>query len=240
MKIAVVSDVHGNWTALEAVLEDLETVGADLVVHGGDLAGSGSRPADVLECIADLGWPGVVGNVDELVWAPERLTEIAARQPERQALWSAVTDLAEDTREALGETWSRWLQRLPATWCGHGLTVVHASPDDLSNAPPPAADDGDLERTYGPLRTALVVYGHIHQPFIRRLTGLVVANSGSVSLSYDGDPRASYLVIDRGRPAIRRVEYDIETEVREMAERGCPHVPWLGAMLRAARFVAPG
>ena len=71
----MVSDVHGNWTALEAVIADLESLSVDLVVHAGDLAGSGSRPLDVIELVADLGWPGVVGNVDELVWTPGKTAD---------------------------------------------------------------------------------------------------------------------------------------------------------------------
>lgn len=81
MQIGVVSDVHGSLHALEAVVADLKNQSPDLVVHGGDLAVNGSRPAEVIDLVADLGWPGVVGNTDEMLWAPERLTEQEARAP---------------------------------------------------------------------------------------------------------------------------------------------------------------
>lgn len=68
MKVAIVSDVHGNFSALEAVISDLEALQPDLVVHGGDLALNGPRPAECIDRIRELGWPGVVGNTDQALW----------------------------------------------------------------------------------------------------------------------------------------------------------------------------
>lgn len=62
MRIAIVSDIHDNLTAFEAVLADLRAVSPDLILHGGDLVLGGSHPAQVVDCIRDLGWPGVFGN----------------------------------------------------------------------------------------------------------------------------------------------------------------------------------
>ena len=80
-----------------------------------------------------------------------------------------------------------------------------------------------------------VIYGHIHKPFVR---GGVI-NTGSVSLSYDGDPRASYLLIDDGVPSIRRVEYDVAKESKALVDRGVPHAEWIAAMLAAGCFIMP-
>ena len=71
MRIAVVSDIHGNRTAFKAVLADLRETSPDLILHGGDLADGGSSPAQVVDRIRDLGWQGVAGNADELLWRPE-------------------------------------------------------------------------------------------------------------------------------------------------------------------------
>jgi putative phosphoesterase len=239
MRVAVVSDIHGNLTALETVVADLHAVGADLVVHGGDLVGSGSRPAEVIDLIRDLKWPGVVGNTDEMLWAPERLTEVL-KSPQLHALRDTLlNEIVPSTRTAIGAERLAWLRALPLTWSGDGLTVLHASPGDLWRAPMSDAPDEELERTYGQLGGRSVVYGHIHRPYVRGLRAIGVANSGSVSLSYDGDPRASYAVVDGGRISIRRVTYDIEEEVRRLAEGRYPQAGWLAQILRTGSYVPP-
>ena len=71
MRIAILSDIHGNLTALDAVLADLRDQKPDQVYHGGDLAAGGCKPAEVIDCIAQEGWEGVVGNTDEMLWTVE-------------------------------------------------------------------------------------------------------------------------------------------------------------------------
>jgi 3',5'-cyclic AMP phosphodiesterase CpdA len=70
MRIAIVSDVHGNLTALDAVVADVRRRAPDVVLHGGDLALMGAQPAEVVDRVRELGWPGVVGNADEALWSP--------------------------------------------------------------------------------------------------------------------------------------------------------------------------
>ena len=65
MRIAIVSDIHGNVTALDAMIRDLQAVGTDLIVHGGDLVGNGSAPAEVIDRVRELKWPGVCERRDE-------------------------------------------------------------------------------------------------------------------------------------------------------------------------------
>ena len=81
MRIAVVSDIHGNRTAFEAILADLRKTSPDLVFHGGDLTDSGSSPVEIVDHIRDLGWQGVVGNTDEMLFRPDSLTEFAKQSP---------------------------------------------------------------------------------------------------------------------------------------------------------------
>jgi predicted phosphodiesterase len=80
----------------------------------------------------------------------------------------------------------------------------------------------------------IAVYGHIHRSYIRTLAGLTVINTGSVSLPYDGDPRASYLLLDDSKPTIRRVEYDIDKEIKALYASGLPHADWIAKSLRTA------
>ena len=136
MRIAVISDVHGNMTALEAVVADLKTVGADLVVHGGDLAANGSRPDQVIDSIQAFGWRGVRGNTDEMRWRPELYEESLRKHPPRRGLRQVLfSECAPATRELVGDARLDWLRTQPTQWQGNGVAVMHASPGDLWRAP---------------------------------------------------------------------------------------------------------
>src|ERR1700757_616244 len=113
MRIAIVSDIHGNRTAFEAVLEDLRETAPDLILHGGDLADAGASPTEIVDRIRDLGWQGVVGNTDEMLFRPESLTEFASQSPHLEALFTMIEEVAMATREALGEARLEWLRGLP-------------------------------------------------------------------------------------------------------------------------------
>jgi putative phosphoesterase len=240
MRIAVVSDIHGNLTALEAVLRDLRSTRPDLVVHAGDLVANGSSPAEVIDIVRDLNWPGVYGNTDEMLWRPERLQELAAKTPERHGLRRVLFQfMAPATLSAIGTDRLNWLRNLPARWSESDLSVVHAAPNDLWRAPLATATDDHFVDTYASLGTRFVVYGHIHHAHVRRLPTFTVANAGSLSLSYDGDPRAAYVVVNDGDILIRRVSYDVEREVARLGDFGYPFAAWLGEILRTGRYVPP-
>ena len=239
MKVAIVSDIHGNRRAFQAVVADLRQVAPDLVLHGGDLAYGGAHAADIIDQVRALGWPGVRGNTDEMLWAPESLAEFAATTPKLGPLLAIIQEMIPPTLASIGEERLRWLEGLPHQYSGEGFSLVHASPDDLWRAPMPNASDDELQSTYASLRAQIVVYGHIHRPYIRRLPGMTVANTGSVSQSYDGDTRASYLVIDGESVTIRRVEYDVESEANELLRSGLPHADWLARILLAGKYCPP-
>ena len=240
MRIAVVSDIHGNLTALEAVLADLRRASPDLILHGGDLAHGGASPAEVVDRIRELGWPGVLGNTDEMLFAPQALTEFAASSsPSFQPLFALIEEMAAWTRHQLGDERIAWLRTLPQTHSHAPIALVHASPGSLWRAPAPEAGDAELEHVYRTLGQPIAVYGHIHRPLVRELAGMTVVNTGSVSLSYDGDPRAAYLLVDEGKPVIRRVAYDIDAEARRIWESGTPHADWLARTLASASFQMP-
>src|SRR5262249_3214561 len=126
---------------------------------------------------------------------------------------------------------------LPAEFREGEVALVHASPTDLWRAPPPDAADAELEATYGPLHAGVTVYCHIHRPYIRTLDGLTVANSGSVGSPFDGDPRASYLLITDGVPEVIRVPYDVEREVGTLMVSGYPDAARIAEMRRVAAFL---
>jgi predicted phosphodiesterase len=239
MRIAIVSDIHGNRTAFEAVLADLRQTSPDLILHGGDLADGGANPTEIVDRIRELGWKGVIGNTDEMLSRPESLEEFASQSPAPPSLWVAVREMAAWTREALGEERIAWLRALPRVHTHGPMALVHASPESPWRAPAPEASDAELESVYGPLAKPIAIYAHIHRPYIRSVSGMVVANTGSVSLSYDGDRRAAYLLLDGSAPAIRRVEYDVNNELSALSACGLPHAEWVRKILESARPQMP-
>jgi predicted phosphodiesterase len=240
MLIAILSDVHGNLTALDAVMADIQRRAPDRVLHGGDLVLMGAQPAQVVDRIRELGWPGVLGNTDELLWRGEEQARQERLAPKlKEQLRLMFQDYAPATRELLGEERVAWLRGLPPEARMGGLAVVHAAPGDLWRAPMPTAGDRELSMAYRPLAAQTAVYGHIHRPFVRPLTEMTVANCGSVGMPWDGDPRASYLLIDEGTPRLIRVAYDVEREAAVMRRSRYPDAARLIEMRRRAGFVRP-
>ena len=234
MRIAIVSDIHGNQTAFEAILSDLRQTSPDLILHGGDLADAGASPVEIVDRIRDLGWKGVVGNTDEMLFKPESLEEFASQSSAPPSLWAVAREMAAATREALGEERLAWLRGLPLTQIHGPMALVHASPDSPWRSPAPEASDAELDSVYRLLGQPIAIYGHIHRSYIRTVSGMIVANTGSVSLSYDGDRRAAYLLLDESKPAIRRVEYDVDSELRALSGCRLPHAEWVAKILASA------
>ena len=101
-----------------------------------------------------------------------------------------------------------------------------------------------MKSVYASLGQPIAVYGHIHQPFVRSVRSangveILVANAGGVSMSYDGDRRASYLLVDGSEPLIRRVEYDLEKELDGLRASGLPHSDWVVRTLLSGFPQAP-
>ena len=239
MRVAVISDIHGNRTAFEAVLADLRDTAPDLILLGGDLADSGSSPVEIVDQIRDLGWPGVMGNTDEMLVRPESLAEFASQSPKMKPLFDVIDGMASFTRSALGEDRISWLGALPQTQTHAPIALVHASPESRWRCPAHNAPDAELDCVFGPLGQKIAVHGHIHRPYVRSINELTVVNTGSVSLSYDGDSRASYLLIDGHTPTIRRVDYHIDREVETLRAAGIPHAGWITRILKTASFAMP-
>jgi putative phosphoesterase len=223
VRVAVVSDIHGNLPALEAVVADLAEIKPDEVVLGGDLALGGPHAPEVVDRLRALGWPSVLGNTDAALSGLEAIPQ-AARG-------GFIPKVAAHTRKLLGEERSAWLTGLPMEWRADDLVVVHAVPGDCWAIVNHDASDATMRETYSVAEAPIVVYGHIHHAFARQLGDLAVVNSGSVSLSLDGDVRASYVIVDGDQIEHRRVDYDLEKVVDDYFSSGYPmadsYVNWL-------------
>lgn len=239
MRIAIVSDIHGNLTAFEAVMADLRQTSPDVIFHGGDLAASGSSPCEIVDRVRELGWPGVVGNADEMLFDPAKLKRFAEESPGFRSFEPMVEEMAEATRAVLGKERLEWLRGLPPVQSSNEFALVHATPGDAWRAPSPEASDEELISAYEMLDRPVAVYAHIHRSFIRHTPRLTIANTGSVSLSYDGDRRAAYLVIDGVSLSMRRVEYDVTRETALLRQSGLPYSDWIARTIESGSFQMP-
>lgn len=210
MRVAVLSDVHGNLPALEAVLADLGT--ADAILACGDLVGFYPDAAEVVERLRALGVEAVRGNHELMILG--RLPV----PPERAGYYAI-----EATRRALSREQLAWLRALPAvlerTWDGVRLEVRHASPwDDLTYLYPDAPSLRRIRLAEG----RWLFLGHTHHPMqLRRGRGWIV-NPGSVGQPRDWDPRSAYGILDTaaGTWTQRRVAYDHRAYQRRLERAG--------------------
>jgi predicted phosphodiesterase len=202
VRIAILSDIHGNLPALEAVLADADTLSPDELWCGGDIGFFGPWASECIARVRAAGWPTVRGNTD--VWItgdPQAVAEEDDRDSMRR--------LAE--AHAISDSDVEWLLSLPLGHSGPGsLLLVHAAPTSPFEAPLPNAPAAEFSIYRD--KANVVVYGHVHRAFVRRLAdGTLVCNTGSVGLPMDGTT-ASYLVVDRDGPDLllrhRRVAFD--------------------------------
>lgn len=207
--LGILSDLHGNLPALEAVLADLGTV--DRLVCCGDLVGYYPDAPAVVDRVRGLGALVIRGN-HELMLAGAR-----AVPPERAGYYAVA-----ETRRALSAEQLAWLAALPPSlaFASGGVTVEvrHASPWDEDTYLYPDTELGAVVLPEG----SWLLLGHTHYPMLRPAGRGVVANPGSVGQPRDRDPRAAYAVLDlgAGRWEQRRVAYDHRAYQRSCAARG--------------------
>ena len=216
MRIAIVSDIHGNLMALDAVVSDIERQGVDQVWCGGDIGWAGPWASECIARVREYGWPTVRGNAD--VWItgdPQTITD-----PEKRITFEEIA-----RQHNISEDDARWLANLPIGHSGPGsLLLVHgtpASPFDAPDADSPAASFEPFEDQAG-----VTIFGHVHKAFVRRLhNGTLVVNAGSVGLPLDG-PTACYLIVDSTGPELtlihRRVAFDRRAGIAQAKVMGGP------------------
>jgi predicted phosphodiesterase len=210
-RIAIIADIHGNVPALTAVLTDLERLGPDEVLVGGDLVGRGPQGSAVIELIRQRGWPSVRGNHEDylLAFHQRRIPEAWWSDDEWAAARWMTAELSHDDFV--------YLDSLPMTLASRavpGLLLTHGSPRSHSEGLGPWTSDVKLEALLERMDESLLACAHTHRQMHRRLRAGEVVNVGSVGLPFDGDPRAQYVILEwtggRWNVEMRRVGYDIE------------------------------
>lgn len=200
MRVAILSDIHANLEALEAVLDDMPPV--DRILCCGDLVGYYDRPNEVCALVRDRGIACIRGNHDAYVIGA--LTPNASNRPFYRTDW---------TRDVIASTHRRWLEGLGMDMqvdAGeHRLRLRHASPWDEETYLYPDADEKLAQLHIG--RGEILAVGHTHRPMHRLVGDGWLLNPGSVGQPRDWNPWAAYAVLDldSGRVEQRRVAYDV-------------------------------
>ncbi|WP_089698602.1 metallophosphoesterase family protein [Halogranum gelatinilyticum] len=217
MKLGLISDVHGNLPALEAVLEDLPAV--DMIACAGDVVGYNPWPADCVERVREVAAITVVGNHDRAVGDRESF----------RANSMALAGI-EYAREELSDEQKDWLAELPrkATLADGSILLVHDHPT--------VQDRYVFPRHFPEVRPHIdeydgAVLGHTHRQHKARIDGRLIVNPGSVGQPRDGDSDAAYAVLDTDalEVELHRVEYDINRVIERVEEAGLP--PEIGTRL---------
>jgi putative phosphoesterase len=233
MRILVISDLHANWPALEAVLG---AQAFDRVIVVGDLVSYGPHPREVVKWVRSRATVAVRGNHDDALACGTDCRCAPASKP-------LATATRAVHRELLPHEDIQFLGSLPRTASlqdgGQTLFAVHASPRDhlYRYTLTPQASDQHVRGQVGRVQADYVLLGHTHLPMVRSSGRCLVVNPGSVGQPRDGDPRASFAVIEDGGVALKRVAYDVERAVRDL--HGLPVPPEivdrLSSILRAGR-----
>ena len=216
MRLIVMSDIHGNLTALDAVAASLPP--ADRVIVAGDLCLEGPRPAETWDRLQELGWELIMGNTDR---------DIVENPP---SVKSHARDVIAWTRQQLGADRIAGLKQLPfSRRAGPDKTVlaVHANPKTMDQHLRPDMTPDELRPFLEGVEAEIIAFGHLHTPYIRPVGGYVLVDVSSVGHPKDRDLRASYTIFewDGLRRSITniRVPYDVEKTVHELRTCGMPH-----------------
>lgn len=225
MKLAFISDIHGNAIALDAVLKDIENRKVDKICVLGDLCFRGPEPSRSLEIIRSLDCDVIKGNADEWVVrginkgeVPDKALEIMNQERE----WS----LRQLDSQAID-----YLSGLPTELnLEYGkvkISAFHATPKSLFEVVPPTENDELLEEKLMVNEADIYIYAHIHKAYIRYIKGKSVINTGSVGLPFDGLTKASYALVEIDEKGFQlsnvRVEYELNKVIKQFQESDYPN-----------------
>ena len=242
MRVAVVTDIHGNRAALFAVLNDLQGQAPDQIVFGGDAALFGSHPRECWQRVLDLGWPRVQGNTDRYIADPA--TKLATFGPDQAEQAEFLRRNIAWAERQLGDSLVAELRRMShravVTSRAGTVLIVHGAPGDDETGLSRADSDEDLAANVGRIDAEVLVCGHTHTAFVRHVGDALLVNCGSVGRTHDGLPgQATYAVLDdsagRWSATIRRVPYGHESAHRELLARQVPISEQFAATLLTGR-----
>jgi predicted phosphodiesterase len=245
-RIALLSDCHGNLLALEATIAAIRAEKPDAILVAGDYVLNGPDPAGTLDAVRALAAEGalvVSGNTDLAVAD----FDFGAAFPQyRDGLPEAVRLAAEWAHDELDDERLDWLRTLPterrlALDDGSLVLVVHASPGSQTAGFDPMLDPSVVFERAASTDARVICVGHTHLPETRDLGWKVIVNGGSAGYVFDGDPTASWALMDledgEVRTEIRRTEFDALAVANAISARGLPGDVYRAATVRTGKLV---
>jgi putative phosphoesterase len=226
MRIGILSDIHGNMPALEAVLTDMSRRQLDAMFCLGDLVGYGASPNEVTAEIKASGIPTIMGNYDDGVGFDRDECGCAYRDPgekqrgHRSLLWTR--DNTSHENKAFLRSLVAEIRREAA---GKRLLLVHGSPRRMNEYLFEDRPLSSFQRLAASSNADIIVFGHTHRPYTKLVDGVRFVNAGSVGKPKDGDWRACYLILQPGADeAVEfvRLEYDIDRAMQAIRHTDLP------------------
>jgi len=212
----------------------------DALGVAGDLCEWGPQPAAVLARVRDLGCPVVQGNTDRNVVTTDEARLRAIGKSD-----NSIKGLAW-TRAQIGAASVDYLAGLPFAHTYHGpvgqdVLMAHANPRDMDTHLDPDASEDEVRALLGDTNAAVVAFGHLHTPYVRRVAGRLLVDVSSVGYPRDGDRRAAYAILawDRSngwQATIERVPYDLEAAAAAFRASGMPRAEKRIAQLYRASY----
>ena len=224
MKLGLISDIHGNLQALEAVLAALEPHDVDLILCAGDLVCYGANPNEVVNLCKEKNIACVVGNYDDAVAWDKPSTSRKPSSSRNETLKLAVLEWAKKHATRATKDYLKSLAwRLDYHFAEKLLTTFHAGLDYLDewvSLDLPESFDSLTKRT----AVDIIILGHTHQAFTHEHRGRLFINPGAVGRSLDGDTRAAFTVLTLPDMKVEhfRIEYDLAAALHEISRSGMP------------------
>jgi predicted phosphodiesterase len=245
LRLALVSDIHGNISALEAALAEIEKASPDRILILGDLVQNGPRPAEVIEAVRALESANayvIAGNTDIAVADGD----YSAAFPWLDEVPAGHRAVAEWTREQLSDEQLEYLRRLPAERrVSYGDDMVlgtHASPGSQTLGLPADLDPAITVQRVTRTDASVIACGHTHMAEVREFGRKLIVNPGSCGYAFDGTPDACWGLITIDEDAepsgeLFRATYDPNPVAELVAERGLAGDVYRAATIRTGRFV---
>lgn len=231
MKLLIISDIHGNLAALDAIREE-----ADKIFCLGDIVNYGPYPAEAIARIRGMTDAIVRGNHDNAIG---RDVDCGC-----SVKYKELSDAGKMyTKSVLSSEEKAFLGNLPVTLPmeieGRRFLFSHGSPGgDMYKYLRPDVSDKEMEEELKGVNADVVFIGHTHLPMVREINGVTIVNPGSVGQPRDGIPMASYAVWDDGNISLKRVAYDVDATVKGLQQTNIPshHVATLTRILVDGRL----